>query len=152
SVTHEAANTNISQTIARLDECNTAFMRQSNSLVEAAQTSASLIQKAGVAFGEQAGKMVDTSHQMDQSLRQLTATTAALADQSSQSRTTMEQQNQRLISQLTEAVTQLESTGGRLERSVAAATHGADQASARFNEITQSASQRLGSSQQEMQS
>lgn len=150
-VTHEAANGNMQSTIARLDECNTAFMRQSNSLTDAAQTASSLIQKAGVAFGEQAGKMLDTSHQMDQSLRQLTATTSALADQSTQIRSVMEQQNQRLIAQLTESVTQLETTGNKLERSVVAATLGADQASTRFTEVTQSASQRLGASHQEMQ-
>ncbi len=149
-ITHEAANTNIQQTIARLDECNTAFMRQSNSLSEAAQTSTALIQKAGLNFGEQAGKVLDTSHQMDQSLRQLTATTSQLADQSTQIRSTMEQQNQRLLAQLTEAVTQLESTGSRLEQTVAVATLGADQASTRLNEVTQSASQKLGASSQEM--
>ena len=152
AITHEAANSNAQQTMSRLEDCNTSFMRQSNSLTEAAQTSITLIQKAGMTFGEQAGKMLDTSHQMDQSIRQLTATTSALAEQSAQIRGNMEQQNQRLVSQLNEAVTQLDATSNKLEQSVNMATTGADQASARFSEMTQSASTRLGASQQEMQS
>lgn len=152
SITHEAANNNAQQTLSRLEDCNTAFMRQSNSLTEAAQTSVTLIQKAGMTFGEQAGKMLDTSHQMDQSLRQLTATTSALADQSAQIRANMEQQNQRLIAQLTEAVTQLDAAGNKLEQTVAIASTGADHTSARFSELTNVASTRLQNSQQEMES
>jgi len=150
AITHEAANTNLQQTMSRLEDCNTGFMRQSNSVAEAAQTSVTLIQKAGMSFGEQAGKMLDTSNQMDQNLRQLTATTSALADQSAQIRANMEQQNQRLVAQLTEAVTQLSATESRMEQAVASASTGAEQTSARFNEMTQTASNRLKDSQQEM--
>jgi hypothetical protein len=151
AITSEAANNNAQQTITRIDECNTAFMRQANSLAEASQTSVTLIQKAGMSFGEQAGKMLDTSHQMEQNLRQLTATTSALADQSAQIRGNMEQQNQRLIAQLTEAVAQLDASSSKLDQSVAQATSGADQASARFSEMTQNATSRLKDSQQEVQ-
>ena len=75
-----------------------------------------------------------------------------LADQSTQIRNVMEQQNQRLIAQLTESVAQLETSGSKLESSVAAAILGSDQVSSRINDVTQSASQRLDASHQEMQS
>ena len=151
TITHVASNSNAQQTMSRLEVCNTSFMRQSSSLVEASQTAVTLIQKAGMSFGEQAGKMLDTSHQMDQSLRQLTATTSALADQSAQIRATMEQHNQRLIAQLTEAVTQLGFSGNKLEQSVATASTGIENVSARFNEVTQGASNRLNATQQDLQ-
>jgi hypothetical protein len=125
-------------------------MRQSNSVAEATQTSITLIQKAGATFGEQAGKMLDTSHLIDQSLRQLNATTSALAEQSGQIRNAMEQQNLRLLLQLTEAVTELDATGNKLSQSVAEAMTGTDQASSRFTEMTQQASTRLNASQQEL--
>lgn len=151
TLTHEAANNNVQKTIARLDECNTAFMRQSNSLAEAAQTSVTLIQKAGTTFGEQAGKMLDTTHQTEQHIRGLTAATMSLADQTAQIRANMEQQNQRLLAQLTDAVTQIDATSSKLQQAVSMATLGADQASARLGEVTQTASTRLNSSQQELQ-
>ncbi|MFY9288333.1 MAG: hypothetical protein WAO98_07500 [Alphaproteobacteria bacterium] len=152
TITHEAANTNAQQTLSRLEECNTAFMRQSSSLTESAQTSVTLIQKAGMTFGEQAGKLLDTSHQMEQNMRQLTATTSALAEQSSQIRANMEQQNQRLVAQLTEAVTQLDASNSKMEQTVASASSGVEQVASRFNEVTQNASSRILTSQQDMQS
>jgi hypothetical protein len=151
SVTYETASNNARQALTRLEECNTAFMRQGNSLAEAAQTSVTLIQKAGSSFGEQAGKMLDTSQQVDQNVRQLSATTATLADQTAQVRAAMEQQNQRLVAQLTEALAQIELAGGKFDQTVTAAMWGADQASARFSDMTQSASSRLGATQQDMQ-
>ncbi len=150
-VTYETASNNARQTLTRLEECNTAFMRQGNSLAEAAQTSVTLIQKAGAVFGEQAGKMLDTGSQIDQNVRQLTATTTTLADQSAQIRSAMEQQNQRLVAQLTDAVMQVETAAGKFDSTATAAMWGADQAATRFNEMTQSASTRLGANQQEME-
>ncbi len=149
-VTHEAANVNSQQTIARLEETNNAFMRQSNSLNEAAQSSVILIQKATTNFGEQASKMLDTSHQTEQHVRSLSSTTVALAEQSAQIRTSMEQQNQRLIAQLTEAVMHLETTDAKLQQAVASAIAGSDHAAARLGEVTQTASNRLNTSHQEL--
>ncbi|HUY68345.1 MAG TPA: hypothetical protein VMV79_03485, partial [Alphaproteobacteria bacterium] len=147
AITHEAANTNAQQTLARLEESNNAFLRQSGSLAEAAQTSVTLIQKAGMTFGEQAGKMLDTSHQTEQHIRNLTASTMALSEQSGQIRTSMEQQNQRLLTQLGEAVAQLEAGERQLQQAVAAATGGADKAATRFAEMTESASTQLAGSE-----
>lgn len=151
AITHEAANSNAQQIMSRLDECNTAFMRQTNSLSDATQNSVTLIQRAGASFNEQSGKLLDVSQQIDQNVRQLTATTSALADQSTQIRSNMEQQSQRLIASLTESITQLDSSNNKLQQSVSSATLGADQASARFNELTQSATNRLVTGQRDMQ-
>jgi methyl-accepting chemotaxis protein len=148
ALTHEAANNNAQQALARLDECNTAFMRQSGSLSEAAQTSVTLIQRAGMTFGEQAGKMLDTSHQTEQHIRNLTASTMALSEQSSQIRAGMEQQNQRLLTQLTEAVSQLELTEKKLQQAVATATSGAEQAASSITEATQTATAQLSTGHQ----
>ncbi|MER2520984.1 MAG: hypothetical protein ABTQ34_09955 [Bdellovibrionales bacterium] len=149
-LTHETANTNVQQTIARIEECNTAFMRQSNGLTDAAQNSVAMIQKAGTAFGEQAGKLTDTSRQTEQNIRQLTATASALSEQATQLRASMEQQNQRLVSQLTETVAQVEAVSHTLAQTTTAATQSADQATTRFNDMTQNATMRLGSAQQEI--
>ena len=133
---HEAANTNVQQTLQRLEECNTAFFRQNTTLSEAAQTAANLVQKAGTAFGEQAGKVFDNTHQMDQSLRQLTATTSTLAEQSAQVRAAMEQQNQRLVAQLTDALSQMEAAGARFERTAANTADGASNAETNLTSLS----------------
>lgn len=151
SVTHEAANNNVQQTLSRLEECNNAFMRQSNSLAEASQTAVTLVQKAGVAFGEQSTKLIDNSHQADQYIRNLGAAGATLAEQSGQIRAAMEQQNQRLVSQLTEAVIHLEAASSKLQQTATAATAGTDQATTRLTAAADTVSSRLGSSQQELQ-
>lgn len=152
ALTHDTANANVQQTISRIEECNSAFMRQSNSLTEAAQSSVAMIQKAGAAFGEQAGKLADTGRLTEQNIRQLTATASALAEQATQLRASMEQQNQKLVSQLTETVTQVEAASHTLAQTTTAATQSADQATTRFNDMTQNATARLGSAQQEIQS
>lgn len=149
-LTHETANTNVQQTISRIEECNAAFLRQSNGLAEAAQNSVAMIQKAGATFGEQAGKLADTSRQTEQNIRQLTATASALSEQATQLRASMEQQNQRLVNQLTDTVSQVEAASHTLAQTTTAATQSADQATARFNDMTQNATTRLGSAQQEI--
>jgi hypothetical protein len=151
SITGETANTNARQIATRLEETGTAFLRQSNSLSDAAQSTTTLIQKAGTAFTEQSGKLLDASQHIDQTIRQLTATTSSLADQSAQIRTSMEQQNQRLIADLTQSVTQLEATSRKLEQTSSTATLIADQTTVRFADMTQSASARLSANQEDMQ-
>ena len=150
--THEVANNNTRQTIARLDECNAAFTRQGTAISEVAQTSTAQIQKVGAVLGEQTNKLQDNGQRIDQNLRQLAATASSVHEQSTQIRNAMEQQNQRLMTQLTESVTKLTATGSKLEQTTATALLGADQASTRFNDVAQTASARLSSSYQEMES
>ena len=138
------------QAIARLEEVNSAFQRQNNGLTDAAQNAVIMIQKAGTSFGEQASKMLDTSHQVEQNIRSLNAATTAFADQATQIRAAMEQHNQRLISNLNESVGAIDATNARLQQTVVTATTGADQASARFAELTQSASTRIGDTSKEL--
>jgi hypothetical protein len=149
--THEVANNNARQTITRLDECNAAFARQGNVLSDVVQTSVAQIQKAGATLGEQTTKLQDNHQRVDQNMRQLASTASSVHEQSTQIRNAMEQQNQRLMTQLTESVAQLAATGGKLEQTTATALLGADQASARFNDVAQTASNRLSTSYQEME-
>ncbi|MGE3623461.1 MAG: hypothetical protein AB7H77_06290 [Bdellovibrionales bacterium] len=151
ALTHEAANSNAQQAIARIDEANGAFLRQSNTLSDAAQSAVALIQKAGGAFGEQAGKLLDNSQQTEQYIRNLNAASMALAEQSGQIRANMEQQSQRLVAQLNEAIIQLETAGGKLTQTANAATEGADRAATRLTDVAHAASGRLGASHQELQ-
>jgi hypothetical protein len=151
ALTHEAANSNVQQAIARFDECNNAFARQSGALSDAAQNAVAQIQRAGAAFGEQSGKMLDNSQQTEQYIRNLGAATSALAEQSGQIRSSMEQQSQRLVAQLTEAIIQLEATDGKLRQTALAAAEGAGRATELLNDAAQHASTRLTSSHQEMQ-
>ncbi|NTU76490.1 MAG: hypothetical protein HGA90_01500, partial [Alphaproteobacteria bacterium] len=150
SVTQESSLTGAQQVIARLEETNSAFLRQNNSLNDAAQNAVLMIQKAGGAFGEQASKMLDTTHQVEQSVRNLNAATTAFADQTAQVRSTMEQNNSRLLSNLTESLSQLDAAGARLEQTSTAASHGAEQAASRFDEMTQNAATRVGSTSQDL--
>ncbi len=152
NVTGEAANTNARQIAARLEETGTAFLRQSNALSEAAQSSTGMVQKAGGAFGEQAGKLLETSYQADQNLRQLMAATSSFAEQSSKIRAAMEQQNQGLVTELAECIAQMEGLGRKLDQTTSIAMLGADQAASRFTEMTQTASAQLDATQQGMQS
>ena len=94
--------------------------------------------------------MLDTSSQTEQQIRNLSATTTALADQTTHIRETMEQQGQRLISGLTEAVVQMDTTSKRLQQSVAEALQGADQVGSRYDTLTSSATMRIGSAGQEL--
>lgn len=149
--THEAANSNARQTIARLDECNAAFARQNNTLAEASQSAAALIQKTGAVFGEQTGKLNESTQQIDQTIRQLSATTVGLAEQTSQIRTQMEQHNGRLTQQLTESVAQMDAASQKMQQVSATALLGADQAASRFGSMTETASTKLSTFSQNME-
>jgi hypothetical protein len=151
SVTHEAAVTHAQNTLTTLDDATTAFERRSHEVTQAAESATSAVTKAGFAFGEQTGKLVDSGQQIDGVLRQLASATGALADQAAQIRVGMEQQNNRLLSQLVDSVAQMDVTGGRLQQIVSVATQGADQASIRFADMAETASQRLGASTQDLQ-
>jgi hypothetical protein len=151
NITGEAANSNARQIAARLDETGTALMRQSNALSEAAQTSTSLIQSAGAVFGEQSGKLLETGHQIDQALRQLSASTVSYADQASQIRGAMEQQSQRVVTELTRTLTLIEDVGRKYDQTTATALQGADHVAARFDDMTKSAASQLIACHDDMQ-
>ncbi|MDE1901852.1 MAG: hypothetical protein KGI37_09445, partial [Alphaproteobacteria bacterium] len=143
AVTHESAVAESQQTLARIDANIGAFERQTRTIVESAETASGAVTKASGVFGEQAGKLIDSSHQIDGVMRQLTAATSALADQSAQIRVGMEQQNTRLLTQLADAVAQMDVTGDKLQQITVVATQSADTASARFADMTETASQRI---------
>ncbi len=150
AVTQETTVNSAQQSVARIEEANNAFQRQSNGLNDAAQNAVIMIQKAGTAFGEQSTRMIDSTHQVEQNIRNLSAATTAFADQSTQIRAAMEQNNHRLVTSLSETVGQLDATTAKLQQAAATATLGADQASSRFHEMTQNASSRIGSTSQEL--
>ncbi len=152
SVTRDMVTVSGDHALERLEACAAAFQRRATDLTQLAETATSSVTTAGQAFGEQAGRLVDDGQKVDGLLRQLTVTTTALADQASQIRMGMEQQNSRLMSHLADAVAQLDVTGSRLQYVVTAALQGADQASARFAEMTDWASERLELSGQDLQS
>ncbi len=149
--THEVANNNARQTITRIDECNAAFARQGNVLNEVAQNSMAQIQKSAALVNDQVIKLQDNNQAIDQNLRQLSVTASTVHEQSTQIRDAMEQQNQRLTTQLTQTVTQLNEAGAKMEQTTATALVGADQVGARFTDVAQSASSRLQGSYQEME-
>jgi len=150
ALTQESTIHGAQQVMARLEETSNALIRQQGGVSDAAQNAVLMVQKAGTAFGEQASKLLDNTHQVEQIIRSLNAATTAFADQSTQIRSTMEQHNQRLLNSLTESVGQIDSVSAKLQQAAATATLGADQASSRFDAMTQAASERLGGSSQEL--
>lgn len=148
---HEVANNNARQTITRLDECNAAFARQGNALAEVTQVSTANIQKVAGLIGEQTAKLQDNGQRLDQGLRQLATTATTVHEQTTHIRNAMEQQNQRLMLQLSDSVTQLTLTGAKLEQTTATALQGADLAATRFTDVTETASHRLQASSQELE-
>ncbi len=151
TLTHDAANSNAQSIISRLEECNTAMMRQSNGLSEMAQNSTAMVQKSGAAFSEQATRVNEASRQIDQTMRQLGVAVTALADQTTHIRGSMEQHNQRLLAQMTEAVGQLDLANARIQQTANTAANTADQTAARYTDIAQMAGYRLNAVQTDMQ-
>lgn len=149
--THEVANNNARQTITRIDECNAAFTRQGNTLSEVAQNSVAQIQKASTVFGEQSAKLQEGTQRIDQNIRQLATTTTTVHEQTTQIRNSMEQQNQRLTAQLTDSVTQLTAVGAKLEQTTATALQGADLATQKFTQVSETASTSLSGSSKELE-
>ena len=150
-LTGESSSRNAQQTIARLDEVGNNLMRQSNSLAEAAQNAAVTVQKTGTVFGDQSGKILEQTRLAEQQLRSLAATTSTMSEQSAQIRTGMEQHNQRLVAQLTDAVSLLETSSNKIQQSATSAVASADQVAERFHDVSENAATRLVSSNQTMQ-
>jgi hypothetical protein len=139
AATHDASVTHSQQTLGKLDETAAVFETRAAALRDVAQNASETVIKAGAAFGEQTGRLLDGGHQIDDLLRQLTQATGALTDQALGIRVNMEQQNSRLLSQLAESVDQLDATGGKLRQVVDKVSEGADQASQRFVGVTDAA-------------
>ncbi|MGE4350739.1 MAG: hypothetical protein AB7E52_00960 [Bdellovibrionales bacterium] len=150
SITQADAVEGSDHIVARMEEALEKFKTHHDSLNEAAESSVSSIQKAGTAFGEQASRMLDTSHQVEDSIRSLNTATTTFADQSSQIRTAMEQHNSRLIGSLKESLEQIDTTSESLQKTAAAAILGADQATARYNSMAETASSRLENTSQDL--
>ncbi|MDR3450489.1 MAG: hypothetical protein P4M15_12230, partial [Alphaproteobacteria bacterium] len=150
AVTHEAAVNQAQQTLNKIDECTTTFERKTVEMASAAENAAGAVIKASAEFGEQTSKVIDGGQQLDGMLRQLTSASSAIADQAAQIRIGMEQQNNRLLSQLADSVAQMDVTGGKLQQLVSVATQGADQASIRFADMTATASQRINVTAQDL--
>lgn len=150
AVTQESTANGAQNVVARLDEVNAAFQRQSNGLGDAAQNAVLNVQKAGNVFGEQSGRLLESAHNADQAIRSLSAATTAFADQSTQVRATMEQHNHRLITSLNASVNDLDIANSKLQQTMTSAASGADHVQSRFSEMTQTASGRMGSSSQEL--
>jgi SMC interacting uncharacterized protein involved in chromosome segregation len=150
TVANEGSATISQQVVTRLEETGQAFARQSNAVSEAAQNAIAAVQRSGANFGEQATRMLDSSQQVDQNIRNLAASTSSYAEQASQIRAGIEQQSQRLSSQLQDNINQIDTTSGKLQQVTATATLGADQAAQRFNEVTHQATSSVGKATQEL--
>lgn len=144
AITHEAALTYAQQTLTKIDETSVQFERQTRGLSNAAVAATESVVKAGAVFGEESSKLIDGGFKVDGVLRQLASATAAVAEQAAQIRVNMEQQNMRLLAQLTDAVAQMDVTGGKLQQTVGMATQGVDHVATRFHDMTETASQRIG--------
>ncbi|MDD3182214.1 MAG: hypothetical protein PHD48_05360 [Alphaproteobacteria bacterium] len=136
--------------MGRMEETLEKFKSHHDTIDAAAEGSITVIQKAGAAFGEQASRMLDTTHQVEDSIRSLNVATISFADQSTQIRTAMEQHNSRLISSLKESVEQIDTTSESLQKTAASAILGADQATARYNSMAETASSRLENTSQDL--
>jgi hypothetical protein len=86
----------------------------------------------------------------EQQIRSLSATTTALVGQTDQIRASMDEQCQKLVAHLTDAVTQMDKTSDKLQQVVATATLGADRANERFSALTENATTKIGASGQEI--
>ncbi len=136
--------------VAKMEESAQAFKAQHADLNEAAEQSVALIQRAGGAFGEQASRMLDTTHQVEESVRGLSAATTTFADQTSQVRSAMEQHNSRLIASLKDSVEQLDTVNERLQKASATAIMGADQAGAHYEALTSKAKSLIEGSSEDL--
>jgi len=150
SITQSSAIEGTDRVVGRMEDALASFKEQHDTLNGAAESSVTIVQKAGLAFGEQASRMLDTTHQVEDSIRSLNAATTSFADQSAQIRTTMEQHNSRLISNLRESVQQIDQTSATLQQTAATAILGADQATARYNSMAETASSRLENTSQDL--
>ncbi|MFA4994166.1 MAG: hypothetical protein WC521_02550 [Bdellovibrionales bacterium] len=148
--THDAAVAHSNKAIDKLDETTTAFQNSTTAMIVSAQTAADAVIKSSDTLDEKADKLVNCGQQIAGVLNELTQATSALSEKASTIRHSMEQQNSRLLMQLTDSVSQLDSTGNEFRKLITAVTEGSDKASARFNEMTEVADKRISSTTQEL--
>lgn len=136
--------------VSRMAEAAGNFRQHHADLNGAAEGSVSLIQKAGSAFGEQASRMLDTTHQVEESIRSLNMATTNFAEQTADIRSAMERHNSNLIASLKDSVSQLDMMSARLQETAATAIADADKADARYDKLADDTSERLNSTTQEL--
>lgn len=147
---HTTAVDGTDRAVGRMEEAAHGFKQHHEMLAGAAESSVSVIQKAGAALGEQASRMLDTTHQVETSISGLNASTASFADQSAQVRASMEQHNARLIASLKDSIEQLDTVNARMQQTTASAMSSADKATSRYNELADTASQKIDGSAREL--
>lgn len=127
------------QTLGRLDQTAASFQDRTVAMVDAAQSAADSVIKSGAVFDQQAGKLVNGSLQIADVLSRLTLATDALSEKASTIRSGMEEQNDRLLSLLTESVSKMGATSDEMKRTAHVASEGADQVSSRFVNMMETA-------------
>lgn len=150
AVTQKSAVDGTDRVADRLAQAVQNFKEQHARIDEASESAVSFIQKAGGAFGEQASRMLDTTHQVEESIRSLNSATTTFAQQTSEIRSAMEQHNGTLITNLKDSVSDLDTLSEQLQKAVAQAVSGADKADARYRELTDSAKERLDGTTQDL--
>lgn len=133
----------VQQSLNSLDEASAALQSHVGKLDDGTQSAIVALQTAGTAVEEQSNHLRDLASRNDQQLRGLAAASASFTEQTTQIRTVMEQQNDRLIQQLSDTVGKLQETGSKLQQAVATALLGAEQSSTRFDDLTTHIGSRL---------
>jgi hypothetical protein len=118
-------------------DTSAAFEMRTATMSEAANAAAEAVNKSGDAFDLQAGRLADSSNQIGLVLADLTEKTETLTEKSGAIRAGMEQQNARLLMQLSDSVSQLDSLSNNMRQVVVAASQGADDVSTRFADMTE---------------
>ncbi len=148
--THDAAIVHGQKTLDKLDETTTAFQNSTTAMVVSAQTAADAVIKTSDTLDEQATKLMDGGQQIAGVLNELTHATSALSEKASAIRLGMEQQNSRLLMQLTDSVSQLDMTGNEFRKMIASVMQGSDQASTRLAEMTETAGKHISTTTQDL--
>ncbi len=108
-------------------------------IADAVHQAADAVAKTGDMFDARADKLIDNSQQIASALTQLTQATDVLSEKSSAIRANMEQENNRLMTRLTDSVLQMDATSNRMKQIVASVSQNADQASVHFGSVVDAA-------------
>lgn len=142
-VTQRSAVDGTDQAVGKIEAAVAKFKDQHEDLNKASHTSIELVEKAGNAWGSQASNMIDTTHQVEDSIRGLSTATTTFADEAKQIHTSMEAHNSSLIAGLKESIQQIDTTSSRLQKTAAEAIINADQANTRYDNLADNASTKL---------
>ncbi|MDD4616417.1 MAG: hypothetical protein PHW76_04770 [Alphaproteobacteria bacterium] len=129
----------MSEANERVLETTATFEKRAASLTEAANTASVAVTKSSEAFDAQATRLVEGGRQIASILDLMTGNADSLSEKATGIRLSMEQENGRLLMQLTDSLTQLDSMGEGLRQMVVAASQGADQVKARFVDMNEAA-------------